>query len=100
MRSTICGLLGVFALLVASSRITAGENLVADPSFEEPKANDRFGHVFAKWSGWIYEGECEFRVSNLAHSGKHSLMMVGSTAPKIRAWPDRFALAPGRYRIT
>jgi hypothetical protein len=80
--------------------VRAGENLVPDPSFEEPKAKDRFGHVFAKWSGWIYEGECEFRVSDLAHSGKHSLLMVGGQGAKIRAWPDKLVLPPGRYRIT
>ncbi len=78
----------------------AGENLVPDPSFEQPKPKDRWGHVFVKWSGWIYEGECEFRVSDLARTGKHSLLIVGSNNPKIRAWPASFTLEPGRYRIT
>jgi len=88
----------VFAALNGSAR--AGENLVPDPSFEQPMPKDRFGHVFARWSGWIYEGECEFRVSDLARSGKHSLLMVGGTNPKIRAWPDKFILDPGRYRVS
>ena len=26
--------------------------------------------------------------------------MVGGTEPKIRAWPEKLTLAPGRYRIT
>ncbi len=38
----------IFLLAVASSQ--AAENLVADPSFEEPMEKDRWGHVFEKWS--------------------------------------------------
>src|ERR1700736_2098327 len=94
----VCGV--VIALAAAVGPAAAGENLVPDPSFEEPKAKDRFGHVFAKWSGWIYEGECEFRVSDVAHSGKHSLLMTAGSNPKIRAWPDKLVLGPGRYRVT
>jgi hypothetical protein len=90
----------LIALLSLAAAARAGDNLVPDPSFEEPKPKDQFGHVFAKWSGWIYDGACEFRVSDLAHGGKHSLLMVGSDQPKIRAWPDKFVLDPGRYRIT
>jgi hypothetical protein len=87
-------------LLTATGAVRAGDNLVADPSFEEPLPKDRFGNVFAKWSGWMYEGACEFRVSDLAHTGKHSLLMVGSDHPKIRAWPAKLVLEPGRYRVT
>lgn len=86
--------------LVPISSARAEKNLIADPSFEEPKEKDRWGHVFAKWGGWIYDGECEFRVSNVAHSGNHSLLMVGRTDPKIRAWPTKLTLPPGRYRVT
>lgn len=93
--------LAIASIFIATSLAHAGErNLVADPSFELPKDKDQFGHVFARWSGWKYEGECEFRVSDLAHSGKHSLLMVGGFNPKIRAWPDALALEPGRYRVT
>ncbi len=60
---------------------------------------DRRGHVFTHWSGWQYEGECEFRVSDLARTGAHSLLLVGGSQPKIRAWPAGLALAPGRYRV-
>ena len=88
------------ALLLLAAAARAGDNLVADPSFEEAQPKDRFGHVFAHWSGWIYEGACEFRVSDLAHSGKHSLLMIGSDGPKIRAWPGKLSLDPGRYRVT
>lgn len=99
MRPMLCRLLALAVVFVPAAA-TAGENLVADPSFEQPREKDRFGHVFAKWSGWIYEGECEFRVSDLAHTGKHSLLMAGGSGPKIRAWPDKLDLAPGRYRVT
>ncbi|HVX12393.1 MAG TPA: zinc finger Ran-binding domain-containing protein [Pirellulales bacterium] len=78
----------------------AAENLVPDPSFEEPMPKNQFGHVFKHWGGWLYEGECEFRVSDLAHSGQHSLLIVGRNAPKIRAAPAGFAVEPGRYRVT
>ncbi|HWG43048.1 MAG TPA: glycoside hydrolase domain-containing protein [Gemmataceae bacterium] len=96
---SVVGSLAVF-LLLGTAAVRGGENLVSDPSFEQPKAKDRFGGVFAKWGGWIYEGQCEFRVSDLAHTGKHSLLMVASNAPKIRAWPHELFLAPGRYRVT
>ncbi len=89
----------VTALLLVVAAVRA-DNLIADPSFEEPMPKDRFGHVFAHWSGWIYEGDCDFRVSDLAHTGKHSLLMFGSDKPKIRAWADKLALDPGRYRVT
>jgi hypothetical protein len=91
----------LFTLFLAGLVIArGGGNLIADPSFEKPMAKNRWGHVFADWNGWIYEGECEFRVSNLARTGKHSLLMVGGFKPKIRAWPKDLALAPGRYRVT
>ena len=54
------------ALLLFTVSARGGENLLPDPSFEQPQTKDQFGHVFAKWSGWIYEGDCEFRVSDLA----------------------------------
>ena len=87
------------AFLLLAVTVRAGDNLLPDPSFEEPQTRDRFGHVFAKWSGWMYEGTCEFRVSDVAHTGKHSLLMVGSDKPKIRAWPDKLTLDLGRYRV-
>ena len=43
-------------LLLAVTAARGGENLIPDPSFEQPQPKDRFGHVFAHWSGWIYEG--------------------------------------------
>ena len=87
-------------VLFAGWGALAGENLLADPSFEQPMPKNRFGHVFTHWSGWNYEGQCEFRVSDLAHRGQHSLLIVGGTTPKIRASPGRFTLDAGRYRVT
>jgi hypothetical protein len=86
--------------LLAASLLRAAENLVPDPSFEQPKEKDRWGAVFATWGGWIYEGDCEFRVSDIAHSGQHSLLILGGNTPKIRASPNHFTLEPGRYRIS
>ena len=77
----------------------AGENLVKDPSFEEPMDRNRWGHVFKQWGGNIYEGECEFRASKMARTGKHSLMIIGGAKPKIRAWPNSLDLEAGRYRV-
>lgn len=90
------------AVLLALSlpALSRADNLVLDPSFEAPKERDRWGHVFTHWGGWIYEGECSFRVSSLARTGKHSLLIVGGNNPKIRAWPAKLSLAPGRYRVT
>lgn len=87
------------ALSAAASAISA-DNLVPDPSFEQPKQRDRWGHVFAKWSGWMYEGECQFLVSDVARTGEHSLLLAGGNNPKIRAWPASLLLEPGRYRVT
>ena len=103
MRSPSAGLaraLAVAAVSAAAGVAAAGENLLPDPSFERPMARNRFGHVFDHWGGWIYEGECEFRASDLARSGKHSLLIVGGSDPKIRATPAGVPLAPGRYRVT
>jgi len=83
-----------------SSPLGAQENLVADPSFEEPRPANQFGHVFSKWGGWKYEGECEFRVGRIAHSGKASCLLFGASLPKIRVTQTLKDLAPGRYKIT
>jgi len=90
----------VIAALLSAGAACSGENLVPDPSFEEPQEKNRWGHVFVHWGGWMYEGECEYRVSDLARTGQHSLLIVGGHNPKIRAWPNQFSLDPGRYRIT
>ncbi len=74
-------------------------NLVADPSFEIPRERDQFGHVFARWGGWKYEGDCEFRVGDIARTGQHSCLLYGGMGAKIRM-AQTVDLEPGRYRIT
>jgi hypothetical protein len=76
-----------------------GGNLLEDPSFELTKDKDQFGLVFAKWGGWNYEGDCEFRVGRVAHGGTHSCLLFGGSTTKIRI-AQNVALEPGRYRIT
>jgi hypothetical protein len=92
----------VVAVLLFPLALHAAENknLVADPSFEEPKPRDQFGLVFAKWGGWKYEGDCDFRVGQIAHSGKTSCLIFGASQPKIRVTQTQKALPPGRYKIT
>lgn len=98
------GLLAIAALLgLFSPPVFAAEskNLLADPSFEEPRAApDQFGLVFSKWGGWKYEGDCAFRVGRIAHGGKTSCLLVGSSQPKIRVTQEQKDLGPGRYQVT
>jgi hypothetical protein len=81
---------------VASSPV----DLVTDGSFEQPMARNQFGWVFRHWSGWKYEGECEFRVGHVARHGATSCLLFGSSQPKIRVWQTLKGVPPGRYRIT
>ena len=74
-------------------------NLIDDPSFEQPMERDQFGHVFAKWSGWNYEGDCKFEVGLAARTGAASGMMSCAGPGKIRL-EQLHDLAPGRYAIT
>ncbi len=77
----------------------AQQNLLADPSFEQTKEKDQFGLVFAKWGGWKYEGDCDFAIGRVAHSGRTSCLLTGRSDPKIRVVQLR-DLEPGRYQIT
>ena len=77
----------------------AAENLLADPSFEVTKSKDQFGLVFARWGGWKYEGDCDFRVGDVARTGKHSCLLYGGIGAKIRV-TQNVELTPGRYRVT
>jgi hypothetical protein len=80
--------------------VSAGQaNLVENPSFETLKEKDAAGVEVAGWTGISYEGRCEFRVGRVAHSGKNSVMLVGTVAPKMRLMQEH-ELEPGRYRIS
>jgi len=92
--------LALAAVLGLALSLSAAPNLVADPSFEEPQEPNQFGHVFARWGGWKYEGDCSFQVGQIARTGKHSALLVGSGTPKIRITVPDQELDPGRYRVT
>jgi hypothetical protein len=86
-------------ILLSSVCALAQDNLLEDPSFELTKDKDQFGLVFAKWGGWKYEGDCEFAVGRVAHSGRTSCLLKAGAAPKIRVAQLR-DLEPGRYQVT
>ena len=89
----------LFGLGLGLVRERADGNLVEDPSFEITKEKDKFGLLFAKWGGWKFEGDCDFRVGQVAHSGKRSCLLVGGLGAKIRVGQNAM-LEPGRYRVT
>ncbi len=86
-------------VLIAGTQGRGEPNLLADPSFEVTKSPDQFGLVFAKWGGWKYEGDCDFRVGEVARTGKHSCLLHGGSGAKIRV-TQNVELNPGRYRVT
>ncbi len=93
--------LSVIGLLRPAAAVAAeAGNLLTDGSFEEPIQRNQFGHVFKHWGGWKYEGDCEFRVGDVAHSGQHSALLFGASAPKIRITQQLKDIEPGRYKIT
>ncbi|HEY3323041.1 MAG TPA: glycoside hydrolase domain-containing protein [Planctomycetota bacterium] len=99
MRHCLPFIVNVLLILPATLFGGEGENLLQNPSFEETITKNQFGWPFAKWGGWKYEGDCDFRVGNIGHTGKYSLLIFGASAPKIRAVQD-MELEPGRYKIT
>jgi len=94
-------LAAVYAIVLLAVALSAqsSENLIKDPSFENPKTRDNNGLVFADWQGNIYEGQCRFEVGLIAHSGKHSCEML-SEQGKIRIYTPELDLQPGRYRFS
>ena len=92
-------LLPVCFVVASISTSTGATNLIADPSFEITKNRDQFGLVFAKWGGWKYEGDCDFGVGEVAHSGKTSALLVCNSAGKIRI-SQLQDVQPGRYLIS
>jgi len=89
----------VFGLAACLSCAAGEKNLLENSSFEITKDKDQFGWVFPNWGGWKYEGDCDFRVGQIAHSGKHSCLLFGGAGPKIRS-VQNVELPPGRYKIT
>jgi hypothetical protein len=99
LRTVLRTAVACVCLLAVRSAGAEDVNLLADSSFEMTKDKDQFGLVFAKWGGWKYEGDCEFRVGQLAHSGRTSCLLVGRSGPKIRVRQE-VTVEPGRYRVT
>src|ERR1039457_4262301 len=87
------------ALMCVPSGTDCASNLIDDPSFEITKDRDQFGHVFAKWEGWNYEGDCKFEVGLVPRTGSSSALLSCASAGKIRIEQPR-DLPPGRYAIT
>ena len=89
------------AIILSPCRIARAEekNLLDNPSFEVTIEKNQFGHVFKSWGGWKYEGDCDFRVGQIAHSGKRSCLLLGGATPKIRT-SQSVDLQPGRYKVT
>ncbi len=92
-------LLAAAVALIPGACSRGDDNLLADPSFEVSKSKDQFGLVFARWGGWKYEGDCDFRVGEVARTGKHSCLLHGGIGAKIRV-AQNVELSPGRYRVT
>ena len=86
-------------LVLVPASACGATNLVADPSFEITKDRDQFGHVFAQWAGWKYEGDCEFGVGQIPHTGKTSGLLICRSPGKIRL-AQTTDLPPGRYLIS
>ena len=99
MRTFIFAVLTLCAAIVAGVPCQAQGNLLKDPSFEVPKERDQFRLVFALWGGWIYEGDCDFHVGQIAHTGNTSALLTGAGNCKIRIRQE-IEVEPGRYRVT
>lgn len=95
--------LASFALIwlaVARANAQDSPNLLPDPSIEQTRPKNQFGIPFALWSGWIFEGSCEFRNGSIARTGKSSAELVGLQSPKLRLYSPTVTLEPGRYRFS
>ena len=101
MRDSFRAVSVAMAVVVSGCRVSGNEpsQLLADPSFEITKEKDKFGLVFARWGGWKYEGECDFRVGQVARTGKYSCLLKGGVGAKIRV-NQNVTLEPGKYRVT
>jgi hypothetical protein len=99
MRRNCAAFAAMVLMLCLTACAQAGENLLKDPSFENAKPRDNNGLVFADWQGNIYEGQCQFDVGLVAHTGQRSCQMT-SDRGKIRVFSPELDLQPGRYRMS
>jgi hypothetical protein len=91
--------LACFVVMCGPSVTDGASNLIDDPSFEITKDRDQFGHVFAKWDGRIYEGDCKFEVGLVPRKGATSALLSCASEGKIRI-DQQHDLEPGRYSVT
>ena len=92
-------MISLTALLGLAAAAAGAKNLAANPSFERVRAADVKAGPFPGWYCGKWEGQCEFHVSPIAHSGKRSALLVGRSGPKMRI-QQSIELDAGRYRIT
>ncbi len=93
-------MLFAFLLLPGGLRAQPNANLLPDPSIEQTRPKNQFGIPYALWSGWIFDGPCEFRNGKVARNGKTSAEMVGAQSGKIRLYSPPVTVPPGRYRFS
>jgi hypothetical protein len=87
------------ALLLAPLSAQTGPNLLPDPSIEQIQPPNQFGIPFKLWGGWKFEGDCAFRVGEVARTGEHSAELVGGQGCKLRLYSPKVTVEPGRYRF-
>lgn len=92
-------LLGALALVALPAGAQDAQNLCPDPSIELTKPRDRWGNVFQKWGGYIYEGSPELRVGKVARTGQRSALIYGVQGGKIRLYTPPITVEPGKYRF-
>jgi hypothetical protein len=97
--ATIAALLIAFFASHPAGAQTAA-NLLPDPSIEETRPKNQFGIPYARWSGWLFEGNVEFRNGQVARTGKTSAEMVGAQGGKLRLYAPAVTVDPGRYRFS
>ena len=94
------GITAFAAMLLLCGVVMAQEkNLVENPSFEDSNTKDPKAPLFPHWISKVWDGQCDLRVSPIAHSGKQSAVFIAQAATKIRLWQER-EMEPGRYRTT
>lgn len=97
----LCALTILAVLALAAGRLYSQQaTTLLDPSIEATQPKNQFGVPYAKWSGWIFEGACEFRNGKIARSGQTSAEIIGAQGGKIRLYSPAVQAAPGRYRFS
>src|SRR5438067_308148 len=99
--SALCAAIFLIApLLLQTHPSQSSSNLLPDPSIEQARPKNQFGIPFEKWSGWIFEGACEFRNGKVARTGASSAEMIGAQGGKVRLYSPAVTVEPGRYRLS